>query len=453
MNKEVVEYIKKSMDDGFSVPAIIAELQKSGHTEADIDAGFRHASHSKSEPTPRKATLEHNQDATKVFTVIGGVLVVVAILIVIITQWDSAGSLGHILFSGIPTFLLLGLAFYYWETNTYKVLRDGSLITGCILFPFFVGVLLSELSLFSDNTQLFFLTIFLASSALTALLEFSGRKPILSILTLISAYGLAINIFEFFDTSFTTNLWHFLTIFSIAISALGIYLLKKKHQSADTYAAAGIVLTAASIPASVFAILTGGDWGVTSATFVYTTAILGLLYLYGSVLLYKLNQHFHSHGIHSAKRLIEEVAVFMVLIPFVAEGINDGLYAILALILCFAAIILSIPIRLRALFPMGLVGVVVSIICIGTQYFANSISWPLAVLLAGFAMFGIGYAIRSVKEKGKLLFKNFRYFGLGESPHEEKLAQQQFSCVRVLLFLLAIPFILAFIFRLMYFSF
>lgn len=59
--------------------------------------------------------------------------------------------------------------------------------------------------------------------------------------------------------------------------------------------------------------------------------------------------------------------------------------------LVFAAIFLSIPLKSRAFLGLGSLFLLMYIFKITAEYFQESLGWPLTLVIAGFALIGIGY--------------------------------------------------------------
>ncbi len=67
--------------------------------------------------------------------------------------------------------------------------------------------------------------------------------------------------------------------------------------------------------------------------------------------------------------------------------------------LAFGAIILSIYLRSRAFLIFGTLFLMGYILKITAEYFTDTLGWPLALVIAGFALIGVGYGTYSLNQK------------------------------------------------------
>lgn len=68
-------------------------------------------------------------------------------------------------------------------------------------------------------------------------------------------------------------------------------------------------------------------------------------------------------------------------------------------ILIFGAIFLSVRLKAKSFLVWGTIFLMIYILKITSEYFANTIGWPLSLIFAGMALIGIGYTSVSVKKK------------------------------------------------------
>jgi hypothetical protein len=68
-------------------------------------------------------------------------------------------------------------------------------------------------------------------------------------------------------------------------------------------------------------------------------------------------------------------------------------------ILVFGALFLSVHIKSKAFLIWGTIFLMAYILKITAEYFSTSLGWPLALVIAGLAMIGVGYMSISIKNK------------------------------------------------------
>jgi hypothetical protein len=68
-------------------------------------------------------------------------------------------------------------------------------------------------------------------------------------------------------------------------------------------------------------------------------------------------------------------------------------------ILVFGALFLSIHIKSKAFLIWGTIFLMAYILKITAEYFSTGLGWPLALVIAGLAMIGVGYMSISIKNK------------------------------------------------------
>jgi hypothetical protein len=67
--------------------------------------------------------------------------------------------------------------------------------------------------------------------------------------------------------------------------------------------------------------------------------------------------------------------------------------------LVFGALFLSVTIKSRAFLTWGTIFLMGYILKITSEYFSNSLGWPLALVIAGLSMIGVGYMSFSIRKK------------------------------------------------------
>jgi hypothetical protein len=88
------------------------------------------------------------------------------------------------------------------------------------------------------------------------------------------------------------------------------------------------------------------------------------------------------------KNILYGLGVLMIL---VAAGQVGGIFDLVQILLIFAAIYLSVFIKSRTVLVISTLFLIIHIVKLTSEYFVDSIGWPLALIVMGFATIGIGY--------------------------------------------------------------
>lgn len=68
-------------------------------------------------------------------------------------------------------------------------------------------------------------------------------------------------------------------------------------------------------------------------------------------------------------------------------------------VLVFGVIFLSVYLKSKAFLTWGTLFLMAYILKITSEYFSSGLGWPLVLVIAGFAMIGVGYASLSFGKK------------------------------------------------------
>jgi uncharacterized membrane protein len=115
----------------------------------------------------------------------------------------------------------------------------------------------------------------------------------------------------------------------------------------------------------------------------YATIILGVSYL---LIAYDYKKTELNNVI---KNVLYGIGILMILMSVSALG---GIFDIFQIVLIFSALYLSVFIKSRVILAISALFLIVHIIKLTSEYFVDSIGWPLALIIMGFATIGIGYA-------------------------------------------------------------
>ena len=165
-----------------------------------------------------------------------------------------------------------------------------------------------------------------------------------------------------------------------------IYLYKK-----NLFIIFGTLFATALYGSIVHLIL--GDQAYTPAVwdlYTYSAMLVGAVYI---LLGYSLSQSAVYH------KVIGTYYGFGALILLGSALSLGGVWDVLYVGLVFAVLFLSVYLKSQAFLVFGSLFLMAYLVKITSQYFANVIGWPIALIFAGFALIGVGFAAYYVNEK------------------------------------------------------
>jgi len=160
MEDQIIKYIKEQLSLNQSISQIYNALQRQGYTKEQIDKWFQTALRTQNQqesiqpaatltaqstqglsPTTQTTTqqptaIRKRFDLTKAFVLIGAILIVLAVIIVIYSQWYSVGPLGKIMFLLLPMSLLYILSAALSNKERYGEVGDITLGLASFILPF-----------------------------------------------------------------------------------------------------------------------------------------------------------------------------------------------------------------------------------------------------------------------------------------------------------------------------
>lgn len=292
-NKQLLDYVQKSVEAGFAVEQISNALLAQGWTAEDISEAFRINQEMMQRrampiPTPPPAPKRSEWDieikhlsASQVLLYLGALIVILAAIIYVSINWSVWNAAGRILAILLPTVIcyVAGAGLFFKERHK----KQGTvfLIVGALLFPAFLTVTFNELNVFDGSSAYYFglavsalsLIVYLASSMF---FRFPGWAFLYLIAGLFTYYfGLeSLQINDAWEVE--AMLWLFLipgTLYMI----IGALLNKRDDNQAAHYAYVIGALTVGIVSIMLFSI--------EERSTGYALLILGLLYFVCGVFL------------------------------------------------------------------------------------------------------------------------------------------------------------------------
>jgi len=430
---ELNQFIQKQVALGHRIEDVLANLRRTGWSEAEIHAalGLPVSEHEELPPAPHPHThpvvMEEREPGkplapTEVFSIMGVLLIIAAAGIVLLSQWQAVSVWGRILFLFIPVAALFGLASYLHDKPQNRHLEFTSLATGSLLLPFLVGTVLFQLQIITSVSPALFIWSAFFGLVNAAVLEFVFKRWQFASLTLINFYVILLAALHAGNASIAAMSWT-LTIISIIVARLGIWLsTEKKLPDGNGFAVVGTLATLVGLfwdaQLGNYAALNSRSLTSLDDLSAIATAGLAIPYLAFAIGFQKLYRRYSEPTFFSLRYLLENGAPLILLLPLLTNGIGNGssnIFASLALFFSLAFIIGSMYIPIAVLLPLGAIGTVIAILQLTSHFFAGSVSWPIAVFAAGFTLLIVSLLIARTSHLRKHI-SEAQTMGLGSAP-------------------------------------
>jgi hypothetical protein len=289
--------------------------------------------------TPAEPVKEENSKRLiHTFYAIGAIIAIIGVTILVVDNWTGLGFAGRILVT-----LGLSLAAYVLglmiRNPEQKILSQVMFVISAVLAPIGVLVLLDE-----------------------AGLDFSLESQIASSVILTIIYGVALLISK----------RNILVIITVGFATWAYYALLLKVFSFGKF---------------------DGD------LLQWATMLLGVAYLclgYG----YRMLWPSEDRQDNKDSRAVQNILYGLATVAILGGGIFVGGFFDLILIgLIFGAFYGSVYLRSRAMLTFGALFLMAHIIKLTSEYFIDSIGWPVALIAIGFLIIGIGYGTFYLNKK------------------------------------------------------
>jgi len=266
---------------------------------------------------------------------IGAVIVLVGIIFFIAQIWDDIGSFGRILLT-----LGLGIVFVFLGADLVRKQADNLIgqifhVIGGLLIPGGYFVLIEELNI-STRTPWPFTFVFGKIFLVYLVLTIIQKVPIL-------------------------------TFFTIANGTAFVYFL-------------------------VFSIIDGIPYIDDEIISVYLTMIVGASYFFLS----RAFQNTWNSKLNGALYLFGSIFVFGATFSRVFDS---ELWQFLYFLVVFGGLYLSIYLKSQIILVMSTIFLIAHISYITSEYFADSLGWPISLVILGFIFIGLGYASVNINKK------------------------------------------------------
>ena len=402
-------------------------MEHQGYSQEQIDTAFRLALHPASSVNgggtigsgePKKALFNlSNFDLTKAFLFLGSILVLVALIIVIYSQWATVTPLVRITFLALPTLALYLTAGFLAKKPSYLDAFRICLATASLMLPFTIGTFLYQTGIMPTIGELLFFCSAASALIFYIVFEYFFKQTYFSVLT-VSAFGVAlVSLLTTMRLDNLPILWIMLTA-SALVAGWGIFLASRQRSDCGVYITVGTIATLVLLPASTLSTL-GQNADISYQSSLIIASGFGLLNLAVASFYNVCRGLWQPEIFYRLKRFLEETAVLVILTPLLILGFQENAYTFVALAFSLGFVLLRTQVAISSLATYGALGVVASVIAISSQYFADSIGWPIIVFLAGFVAIGLGLLVRKMALFNRFNTSSTLRLGLGQDPEFE----------------------------------
>jgi hypothetical protein len=445
-NEEELLGLKADLAAGKSVPALVDALKAKGYPEAAINELIQKAFQTQTVEKDAKgangSNVKRRIDPAKAFVWLGIILILSAVIAAIAANWSGATPWLKVLYTAVPMIIFYVLSFFLARNEETKIYERLTFVTASLLLPVSVGTTLYEFGVYKDLNSHFVAICTGLAAAYFLFFEFYAKRSYLSLLSILSLYVTfeAILFNWSLNNEFASG-W--CTIgFSLLILVVGV-LLKNKDRSKDTYLATGTVLSLVGLPIMIYQTIDKYTDSLPFESPFFFVAAVGLLYL---MVAHIYNSYSEKLGgdelIYNLKRLVEEVAVPLVVLPIVFLGTSDSLrhyYLFISLFLGIGAILAAARLKIKSLPLSGGFMILISVLTLASDFFHDSAKWPLLVIIFGFLSIALGLWIRRIYKDQESLDL---FWGLGQDVERENKIAHKATWWSVLLTIIVVWFII-----------
>jgi hypothetical protein len=364
--------------------------------------------------------------AATALAVIGGALIVIAIIALVSANWSQFGSWSKILTVAAPMVALYLTVVGLWKKEEFHDFRTVALLTANLIFPFAVGVAYYELAGFPMLDANFYAVISGVTTIWYGFIEFGVGFRFNTILTLLAASFWLFSL----QSSFAAEPW----IAGLVVGAIGVLAIlgsvliwqpKVSKYQVLLYQIYGFILvlwSAFQLPsnfASKFAEVGWMDWATQLGYIVMSGVILGLA-VYTAMQWKATKEEVFAQTSEAFERLFSFVFTFpVVFIALDSSDTESVITIVTALIVVVIGLLFSYRAAIRWLRILSNAALaILAFRLISMALVAVDLSWPLLVLGLGALLFIVAFAMHG---KHSIHFTQWfsnrptaSWYGLGE---------------------------------------
>ena len=192
---QIAEYVRTSLEGGYSVEQVRAALGEQGWGLEEVDEAVRRAEEAieqrlaapRMPPVPPKKREQNDTprgiSASQILLYLGGFIIVLAGILYVGINWSQWGAAGRITAILAPTLICYAAGLSLFFSAEHRKQGIVFLISGALLLPFLLSVTFKELAIFAEPfDEGFFFTVFAVSYAVYYGSGFVFRHPVWSFL-------------------------------------------------------------------------------------------------------------------------------------------------------------------------------------------------------------------------------------------------------------------------------
>jgi hypothetical protein len=407
--QEVKDYVKSSLAAGYTVESLWLALLQQGWTVPELLKLFRDVGSPVKYPQAPKTHLS----ASKTLLGLGALIVIIAGVTLIGTNWSEWGTFAHIAAVFIPMGIMFGFGIPSWNKPSTQKNSIAFIFAGSMLFPLFVLTLCTELKLFPSDTNTLLFVVSIFSLALFTIEYFVFPSQIWTIL--VSASGLSTYGFFLAVVGITESIrlnlvpWFFF-LPALLYLYLGMRIEKRGQKKTDAwylyfvgFGTLIVTLFTLALSRGLVELFTGPGGFENEGTIVGWSVIgIGILFTLIAWLLEYLKQHRYAllGRYTDLFRFIGSATTLMATFGLGMDG-HQSFYETLLLILSIIGIALSVWRKNQIYLFVGSIGLVLYIFSMGSEYFSDAVGWPITLFVAGILSMGVGYLLERLRKEYK----------------------------------------------------
>jgi len=361
----------------------------------------------------------------------GSLLIVIALLVLVSSSWESFSPTGRVITACLPLITLYTLGFTSRRTPGQERLSLYTILTGSIIFPLVLGAVLFQSGLYPYVDANLVFIISLVSLLVYLGMQFAANQTRHAALIVIAGISLMYSFAGIIEAS--SWVYSLLTLLlGYFLLALAWYLGRPKME--DTFATqifsySGLMLGLYGIVTLPLYLLANfSDWAQPSSytgLYVIVSAILFAVAVTYSRRWQNLKLN-HDLAIRQASEVASAIALT---VPAIIACLwsSSSVDTLIALLCGVAAVCLSTYVRIPALRQLGIVTIIIALIRLIVLSLTHVAAfWPILLLVAGFVLIGLAYAVQRLEYRRILTTMNRQptnsLFGLGinPEPHREE---------------------------------
>ena len=378
----------------------------------------------------------HQVSAATATAIVGGALVVVAIIALVSANWSQFNSWTRILTLAAPLIALYLTGLGLHNKPVFHELKIVALLTANIAFPFVAGVTYFELSGKPMLDAGFYAVVLGITSLWYLIWEFGGNLRENTPLTLVAFTFWLFSIAGAFQTTTWINTLALLGVSVLAILASTvIWRSNKTNFQSRLYLCYGMLLLTFNLfyaPAqwaNVLAIPELVSW-FTQIGYI----VMGIVILLMATVAASAWQMVKDEIFFSAREFLENIGLFgLVAMPaifalFMGAHDQELLIDITAILAALIGFTLSHQVKIKGLRNMSALALLLVFARFVVQAFNTvEISWPILILIIGALLFVLAILMASRNQLSTGLVKWYKqeptgsFFGLGEQRQKEHL--------------------------------